>query len=167
MNPEPSEPKAKDSSRAGLIVPEESVRKETAALHTKSAELIRSVTDEEKQIETAQREEIGLLEIEERRLRNLGLSHDIQARQTYASSIFRLICWWLASILIVLILQGFLSKREIVLNFPLLGSHWKTSIHFELAEGLLLALVGGTTATVLGLFVIVANYFFPKRPPPN
>ena len=164
MNPDPSEPKAKKWSPSELVVPEESVRKETAALHTKAAELIVSVTDEEKQIETAQREEIGLLEIEERRLRNLSLSQDIKARQTYASSIFSLICWWLVAILLVLVLNGFLSKSETKLQVSLFRLHWESVAHFELPTAVLVALIGGTTATVIGLFAIVANYFFPKRP---
>ena len=33
---------------------------------------------------------------------------------------------------------------------------------FDLAEAVVLALVGGTTASVIGIFLIVANYLFPR-----
>jgi ABC-type Fe3+ transport system permease subunit len=96
---------------------------------------------------------------------SLSLSEDIGARRTYAGRIFALICWWLVSILLVLVLNGFLSKSETKLQVSLFRLHWEGVAHFELPTSVLVALIGGTTATVIGLFVIVANYFFPKRPP--
>lgn len=42
-----------------------------------------------------------------------------------------------------------------------------TPPRFELSDTVLLALIGGTTASVLGLFVIVANYLFNTLKPPE
>lgn len=36
-------------------------------------------------------------------------------------------------------------------------------VSFELSEPVLLALIGGTTANVIGLFLVVAGYLFPRR----
>jgi hypothetical protein len=116
---------------------------------------------EEQEIEFDRREELALRKAE---LENVGLEADIAAREKYANRIYALIVGWLIAILIILLLQGFLVKRQITLNFPLIGHRiFRTAIHFELSAAVLLALIGGTTASVLGLFVIVANYFFPKR----
>lgn len=43
---------------------------------------------------------------------------------------------------------------------------WKFSewvVAFELSDTVVLALIGGTTANVVGLFYIVARYLFPRR----
>lgn len=178
MTPEELPPKPPDKVEGTdplteLVVPEALASDEVAALQPlkpkgKAAELAITLTEEEqKQIEIDQRRALDRLSIEEKKLLNKSLLEDIEARRKYARGIFDLIRWWLVAILVVLILQGFLSRRDIALNFNAFGSHWKTSIHFELAEGLLLALIGGTTATVIGLFAIVANYFFPRKSPPN
>ncbi len=41
--------------------------------------------------------------------------------------------------------------------------HGFTAIPFTLSAAVLSTLIGSTTASVLGLFAIVANYLFPKR----
>ena len=48
---------------------------------------------------------------------------------------------------LLLALQGFLSP-------------WKV---FALSDAVILAAIGGTTVNVLGIFIIVVNYLFPKR----
>jgi hypothetical protein len=103
------------------------------------------------------------LEMERKWAELQGLRQDIKARKRYARHIFRLIVVWLIAIFIILLLQGFLSEREMVLGFRALGSFWRTSIHFRLSDAVLLALIGGTTANVLGLFIFVVQYLFPKR----
>jgi predicted anti-sigma-YlaC factor YlaD len=173
MNREPPKvpPSVEGASSVEVVVPEHLAPEEARALAPVKPKaeipLITLTEDEQRQIEIDQRRALGELSIEEKTLLNQSLWEDIKARRKYARGIFRLICWWLAAILIVLVLQGFLSKRDIALNFNAFGSHWTTSFHFELAEGILLALIGGTTVTVIGLFVIVANYFFPRKSPPN
>lgn len=71
---------------------------------------------------------------------------DIIERKTYASRIFRLVVGWLALLFILLFIQGALSPHG----------------YFNLSDKVILALIGGTTVNVLGLFIIVANYLFPK-----
>ena len=75
----------------------------------------------------------------------LGLQQDIEARGRYASRIFVLIVFWLLSILLILVFQAF--------------EFWT----FQLSDNVVLGLIGGTTASVLALFTIVAKYFFPER----
>ncbi len=75
-----------------------------------------------------------------------SLEQDIKARGKYAGRIFCLICTWLGSIFLLLVLQGF-----------------KTCLGFHLSDKVLIAVITGTTINVLGLFAIVANYLFPRR----
>lgn len=81
------------------------------------------------------------------RLKLRSFAQDIGARRSYAQKIFILIVSWLWGILILLILQGFGSEHHI----------------FKLSDSVMLAIVGGTTINILGLFVIVVNYLFEKR----
>lgn len=92
-----------------------------------------------------------------------GLKQDIKARKRYARCIFRLIVWWLVAIFLLLLLQGFLSGNKIEVLWPPPLNWWKTHIGFRLADSVLLALIGGTTANVLGIFVLVVRYLFPGK----
>lgn len=71
----------------------------------------------------------------------------MEARKEYANKIFYLIISWLIGMVILLLLSGFGGKSE-----------W-----FKMADSVLIALITTTTASVLGLFVIVANYFFKNN----
>ena len=73
------------------------------------------------------------------------LKQDRDQRKEYGNRLFLLVVGWLASIGLIVFLHGF--------------SH----VPFELSVTVLTTLIGSTTASVLGLFVIVANYLFPKR----
>jgi hypothetical protein len=77
-----------------------------------------------------------------------GQKQDIQERKKYAQLFFYLSCAWLVAIVVILILQGF-------------GSFWKTP--FKLSDSIVLAMIGSTTANVLGILYIVAKYLFPNR----
>ncbi len=68
----------------------------------------------------------------------------IQSRKDYASKIFKLVVWWLIGLGVVVLLSG-----------------WKIE-GFALDRAVLLALIGGTTLNVLGIFTIVTNFLFPK-----
>ena len=68
----------------------------------------------------------------------------IQSRKDYASKIFKLVVWWLVGLGVVVLLSG-----------------WKVE-GFALDKAVLLALIGGTTLNVLGIFTIVTNFLFPK-----
>ena len=64
-------------------------------------------------------------------------------REKYASRVYWLIVCWLIALAGILLLQGFENS-------------------FSLRENVVLALIGGTTANVLGIFIVVINYLFPK-----
>ncbi len=76
-----------------------------------------------------------------------GLRQDRREREKYADKIFTLVTRWLFGIMVLIILCG-LGK-----SVPI----------FHLSDAVLLAIIGGTTVTVLGLFAIVAKYLFPKK----
>ncbi|HEY0009326.1 MAG TPA: hypothetical protein VGB55_11425 [Tepidisphaeraceae bacterium] len=88
-------------------------------------------------LEAAYPEQLARLSIED-------LKQDIRERKAYADRIFRLISLWLAGVFWLVIAAGW-TKGE-----------------FKLSDRVLITLLGATTASVIGLFVIVANYLFPK-----
>lgn len=92
-------------------------------------------------------EEERAFEFEKREIEVEGLKQDLIERKNYARRIFTLICFWLGGMVLLLLLQGFLSVWGI----------------FTLSESVILAAIGGTTVNVLGIFIIVVNYLFPKR----
>lgn len=73
-----------------------------------------------------------------------SLKQDREERKTYGDRLFRLIVAWLGVAAIILILAGFKICQ------------------FELPTTVLATLIGGATASVIGLFAIVATYLFPK-----
>jgi len=73
-----------------------------------------------------------------------SVHQDINERKKYASNIYRLICFWVFGLLLVVCL-----------------SSWSVKTKFNTPTAVLLALVGSTTLNVLGLFYIVAHYLFP------
>ena len=73
------------------------------------------------------------------------LVQDRDQRKTYGNRLFRLVVVWLSVNGLILLMHGF------------------SFIPFELSVAVLTTLIGSTTASVLGLFAIVANYLFPKR----
>jgi fatty acid desaturase len=89
------------------------------------------------------------VELESARLENQNKRQNINFRKGFSIAIFVLGCLWLAFIALVIIFQGFGKFRG--------GS-------FNLSQGVMLALIGTTTVNVLGLFYVVTNYLFPKKP---
>jgi hypothetical protein len=69
----------------------------------------------------------------------------VESRKAFANKIFVLVVCWLVATGVVILLSGFK-----------LGG-------FSLDGKVLLALIGGTTLNVLGIFTIVANFLFPKN----
>lgn len=100
---------------------------------------------EEKVYEERQKRKLAEIAGEKALLENLSLKQDIEARSDYASRIFWLIVVWLFAIFLVLIFEA----------WELFG--------FQLSDSVILALIGGTTASVLALFVVVAKYLFPEK----
>jgi hypothetical protein len=74
-----------------------------------------------------------------------SFTQDTGERKKYAKNIFILTCAWVAGIYIILLFQG----------FGLSG--------FKLSDSVLLAAIGSTTANIIGVFLIVTRYFFPKK----
>jgi hypothetical protein len=73
-----------------------------------------------------------------------SFNQDTGERKRYAKNIFILTCLWVGGIYVLLLLQGF-------------------GLHFRLGENVLLAAIGSTTANIIGVFLIVTRYFFPKK----
>lgn len=70
---------------------------------------------------------------------------DRDQRKKYSDRLFKLVVGWLCAIGVIILLHGF------------------SCIPFNLSVAVLSTIIGSTTASVLGLFVIVANYLFPPR----
>lgn len=71
---------------------------------------------------------------------------DIQERKKYALWIVVLACMWVCLIAVLLFFEGF-------------GS----SLGFKISDRVLLAAIGSTTANIVGILYVVANYLFRKR----
>lgn len=120
-------------------------QKKTAS---KSREAVSEVVEKEKKrVEDDHKKLLSALDVQWRDLEVQSFKQDIRERHNYARRIFVLIVCWLISILLILAFQGW-SK--------FFGG-------FDLKEKILLALIGGTTASVLALFTIVAKYLFPDK----
>lgn len=93
-------------------------------------------------------------------------TQDTSERKRYASRVFVLICCWVGAILSILFFQGFLSQSsgDILLKWG--SAYFRIPWRFSLSDPVLLALIGSTTVNIIGLFVIVMNYLFPKRSAP-
>ena len=86
---------------------------------------------------------VEALRLEDRRELLKGRKQDRRERKRYAELVFRLVCWWLAGVMALVCAAGF------------------ETVHLD--EGVLLAIVGSTTASVVAIFVVVAKYLFPPR----
>lgn len=73
------------------------------------------------------------------------LRQDRELRQEYSSKLFTLVVVWLGLLWLAVFAHGLPVTR------------------FRLDPDVLRLLVASTTASVIGLFAIVANYLFPRR----
>jgi hypothetical protein len=100
---------------------------------------IPDVPDSETQVE--------FLDFEEQH--NKLLLHDhrqnIGLRKEFAGKIYWLVIAWVASILVLLVLEGFKIDG------------------FSLSNSVLLALIGSSTLNIVGLLYVVTHYLFPKN----
>lgn len=83
------------------------------------------------------------LRLEDRRELLKGRKQDRRERKRYAELVFRLVCWWLAGVMILVCSAGLEAIR--------------------LDETVLMTIIGSTTASVVAIFVVVAKYLFPPR----
>ena len=95
-------------------------------------------------------EEARSLERAQQREQLDNLRQDREQRKRYAERLFKLVVSWLIAIWLTVIFAG--------VKFPS-WLRWS----FELSDSILIALITSTTASVLGLFAIVANYLYPKK----
>lgn len=110
---------------------------------------------------TGEKEQAALfaqLDIERRRHENEGLAQDIVERKKYAGKSFRLVCFWVSGVFMILLFQGFLSETT-----PFITPYVSFDLKFSLPNSVLLAVVGGTTVSIISIFLAVVNYLFPKR----
>ena len=78
-----------------------------------------------------------------------SFKQDTMHRAVYAPKIFWLVVAWMIGIFVLLFFQGF---------------HF---FSFDLSNSVLIAVITGTTATVLGMLVIVAKYIFSHERDPS
>ena len=78
-------------------------------------------------------------------IRTKGLADYIKMRRWYGNVILCLTFLWITAVLVVVFMQGYSTNG------------------FTLPDSVLMLLLGTTTANVIGLFIIVANYLFPKN----
>ena len=85
----------------------------------------------------------GSLDLERKQLINRELEWDIGARKEYASKLYWFLSLWSICLLAILVFCG-------------LGCIY-------LSDKVLVTLLAGTTIEIVGLFVIVTRYIFPKK----
>jgi hypothetical protein len=71
---------------------------------------------------------------------------DLQLRENFAKRIFKFVCFWVSGVGALLLLQGYSGYSK-----------------FSLSDKVLMAVIGATTANIIGLLYVVANYLFPKK----
>ena len=91
-------------------------------------------------------EEIDRFEYEHNKLILQEHQQTINLRTDFAKKIFWLVIGWVVAIFAILILQGFAMA------------------HFNLANSIILALIGSTTLNIVGLLYVVTHYLFPQKP---
>lgn len=112
-------------------------------------EIIAATASTEIEAGVADSVELERLQLENDKLRAevATLQQDREERKKYAHRVFLLMAAWLAAMIILVTLAGF-----------------KMSLYtFSLSDAVILAMIGSTTASVIGIFLIVATYLFPKR----
>ena len=90
-------------------------------------------------------------EEEAKELKNISDRQNIKARKRYANKLFRLIKCWLY----------FVATLIFIVAVDVSG----LPIAFSLPEPVLIAVLTTTTVNVIGLFVFVVRYLFPKTTP--
>jgi hypothetical protein len=87
---------------------------------------------------------------------------DTKERKSYANKIFWLLACFLGGAFFLLLVSALPKSISVALQHVPQFTH--VVIDHGLYDGVLIALIGGTTANVIGLFAIVASYLFPKKP---
>lgn len=102
--------------------------------------------------ETAQKEETDYekakkdLQLEDQR-------HYVDARKKYSRWIFGLVVFWLIGLLTIIVASGYANTTLPVGD----------GVGPKISDNVLIALITGTSANIIGLLTIVILYLFPKR----
>ena len=80
-----------------------------------------------------------------------GLEQDREQRKEFSHKIYTLVCIWLGLLIFILCMHAW-------------GIHFHPlpSKEFFLSDGVLIALITGTSANIIGLMAIVILYLFPR-----
>lgn len=74
-----------------------------------------------------------------------GRKQDREQRKEFAVKIYHFLCFYLSSVLLLILLSG------------------TSIIRFELTEGIIITLLSTTTANIIGIFILVVKYLFATR----
>lgn len=89
-------------------------------------------------------------------------TNEVENRSKYTSRLFWLMVGWIVVVLGILIASG-VEVPPIMPDDVKLTAFGRWVGSFRLSDPVLIALIGGTTANVIGLFLVVANYLFGPR----
>lgn len=90
-------------------------------------------------------------------LENAGLRQGTTERRRYSGRVFGLVCVWLVFVMFTITAAGLGGYPF----FSILGVY--SFFGFRLSDNVLIALLTSSTATVLGVLLIVVRYLFPSR----
>ena len=103
-----------------------------------------ALTDQEdKLIDRERRSE----ETKKLRLKNRELNQNISERKRYADRVYWLVGTCLIALFALVLVQG-----------------WSVYTGFQIPDNVFIALITSATANVVGLFIVVVKYLFPKTP---
>jgi hypothetical protein len=86
------------------------------------------------------------VELAKAHLINQEFKEILEQRRAWGNKFFWVLLGWLVSVVLVVFFQGFQYQG------------------FKLDNSVLIAFIGTTTADVLGIGYVIANFLFPKRP---
>lgn len=91
-----------------------------------------------------------------------GLANEIKSRKIFSICLFALVALWIAAVMTVLFMQGCCSKNTVTCIIEGKTTEIQT-VRFFLSDSVLIALISGTSVSVIGLLATVVNYVFPKE----
>lgn len=96
------------------------------------------------------------------------LEQYIELRKEYSEKLFEFFKWWTIGLAAVLIWSEIPSPFAVATADELwAAAFFNWFFAFDLDTNLLIALVGGSTASVIGMIVVVAKFLFPSEHNPS
>lgn len=105
------------------------------------------------------------LDHEHQRLINEALKAENSIRSIYATFAPWLIIIWLLVVLGILFLQGCSEQASMEFSIGVIKLNLWPEAYFHLSDSVLIALLSGTTASVISIFIVIAKFF--QRTPPK